>query len=133
MRSRAGFWVAIIMLGWATVLVAQSPPDYPMWCHGQEGMATANGNTLIVVFKAGTKPATKALEPGMCSWLDRGLRPGEPTRIVDVRPTPGEARITAGHINTGMEWTFWVYNAGSYMKARASYKGKVTQKPHIID
>jgi hypothetical protein len=104
-----------------------------MWCHGQQGMASSDGKNLIVTFKAGTQPATKSLDPGVCAWVDRGLRPGEPTKIVDVRPTPGEARSTAGHINSGMDWTFWVYNAGSYLKATTSYKGKATHKPQIMD
>jgi hypothetical protein len=130
---RAQFVFCLAIFALAAVAGAQSPPDYPMWCHGQQGMATSDGKNLIVTFKAGTQSAKTSLDPGVCSWLDRGFRPGEPTKIIDVRPTPGEARITASHINDGMDWTFWVYNAGNYMKARASYKGKVTKKPQNID
>lgn len=122
-----------ILLVCSSGLAAQQPPDYPMWCHGSAGMAQANGKTLTVVFRGGTQPAGQSLGPGVCSWLDRGLRPGEPNRIVDVRPSPGEARITARHINEGAAWTFWVYNAGTYMKARASFTGKVKNKPVKID
>jgi hypothetical protein len=105
-RVRFCWLLAIGLLACASGVAAQQPPDYPMWCRGSAGMAEANGNTLIVVFKEGTQPAGQGLPPGVCSWLDRGLRPGEPNRIVDVRPTAGEARIKADHINGGAESTF---------------------------
>lgn len=133
MRAQFGFHLAVFVLAASAVMLAQSPPDYPMWCHGQEGMATADGKNLIVTFKAGTEPAGKSLDPGVCSWLDRGFRPGEPTKIIAVEPYPATAQSAAGAINSGKDWTFWVYNAGSYMKARADYRGRASNKPHIVD
>ncbi len=131
--SRFGWPLAIGLLAYASGAAAQQPPDYPMWCHGSARMAQANGKTLIVDFKGGTQPAGQSLAPGVCSWLDRGLRTGEPNRIVDVRPSAGEARITASHINDGAEWTFWVYNAGNHFNARVSSSGLAKHKPVRID
>ena len=133
MRANVRFCLAILVLSATAAMYAQSPPDYPLWCHGQGGMATSDGKNLIVTFKAGTQPAGKSLDPGVCSWLDRGFRPGEPTKIVAVESYPGTAQSAARSINSGMEWTFWVYNAGSYLKARADYRGRATHKPQKID
>jgi len=124
-------FAGVLLLG--AVGMAAEPPDYPMWCQGRAGMARSDGRSLIVEFRAGTAPAGQSLEPGVCSWLDRGFRPGEPTRVIDVRPTPGEAHITAQHINGGAAWTFWVYRTGDHMKAVASYRGKTKNKPVRID
>ena len=109
-------FAGVLLLG--AVGKAAEPPDYPMWCQGRAGMARC--------FSARWRS-------GLCSWLDRGFRPGEPTRIIDVRPTPGEAHNTAQHINGGAAWTFWVCRTGDHMKAVASYRGKAKSKPVRID
>jgi hypothetical protein len=114
---------------------AASPksPDFPMQCHGGAGMATTNGKNLIIDFKAGEHPAGPSLAVGFCSWRDRGLRSNEPTRIVDERPSIGEARRTAELINAGNTWTFWVFNVGRFFKATASAQGTPRNKPVRID
>ncbi len=111
-----------------TQLTVNSTPDYPIRCRGVGGMASTDGKNLIVDFKKGAHTAGQ-LQPGQCSWLDRGLRPNEPTRIADSRPTADEARNAAARINAGDTWTFWVTNAGTSLKATASAKGTPTQKP----
>jgi hypothetical protein len=73
-------------------------------------MASINGKNLIVEFSKGTRPATQGLQPSECSFPDRGLRPNEPNRIVDERPTQGEAQHMAELINGGAAWTFWITN-----------------------
>jgi hypothetical protein len=114
-------------------LAEAQPPDFPLRCRGSAGMASANGNNLIINFSRGERPADQGLQPGQCSWLDRGLRPNEPTRVVDQRPTSGEAEITARHINAGDTWTFWVFNAGRFLRATSSAKGMPKHKPQRID
>jgi hypothetical protein len=110
------------------------PPDYPLRCHGAANMARTTGQTLIVEFSSSGGPAGNGLAGGQCSWDDRGFRPGEPTRIVDLRPTVGEARNTARSIIQGAIWTFWVYNyRGSYMRAVSDYPGTPRSKPVQID
>jgi hypothetical protein len=67
---------------------------------------------------------------GHCSWLDRALRPREPTRILYQVPAGTNARSIADAINAnGVITTFWVYNAGRYMKATAIAPGAQTRKP----
>jgi hypothetical protein len=105
-----------------------SPSDYPIRCRGVHGMASTDGKNLIVNFKKGDRPADQLL-PGQCSWLDRGLRANEPTRIADGRPSADEARKAAKRINAGDTWTFWVVNDGTSFKATASAKGTPSQKP----
>ena len=58
-------------------------------------MASTDGKNLIVDFKKGDRPADQLL-PGHCSWLDRGLRANEPTRIADGRLSADEARKSSG-------------------------------------
>ena len=106
-------------------------PDFPLRCHGAHGMASANGRNLIVEFRKGNAPTVQALQPGQCSWLGRGLRPNEPTRIVDELPSSDEARKAAQGINAGDAWTFWVVNAGTFFRATASAKGMPSQKPVV--
>jgi hypothetical protein len=122
----------LFLLGFLGAALA-APPDYPLWCRGTAGMASANGKDLVVNFRFTDHPAGEGLQPGQCSWLDRGFRPNEPLRIVDTRPSAAEARITAGYINEGQEWTFWIYNAGNYMRAAASSAGLQKAKPVRID
>jgi hypothetical protein len=103
-------------------------PDYPIRCRGARGMASTDGKNLIVNFRKRDRPADQLL-PGQCSWVDRGLRVNERTRIADERSTVAEARVTAEHIKAGDTWTFWVINDGNSFKATASAKGTPTQKP----
>ena len=111
-----------------TQLVNNSAPEYPIRCRGAHGMASSDGKTLIVDFKKGDHPAAQ-LFPGQCSWLNRGVRANEPTRIAAERSTVADALITAEKINAGDTWTFWVINDGNSFKATASAKGTPTQKP----
>jgi hypothetical protein len=111
-------------------LVNSEPgPEFPIRCHGARGMASTDGKNLIVDFARGDRAADQALQPGHCSWPDRSVRPNEPTRIADARPTAAEAQNIAARINAGDTWTFWVVNAGTLLKATASAKGTPTQKP----
>ena len=40
------------------------------------------GNSRLTIgFKRGSRPASQGLNPGECSWLDRGMRDSEPEAI----------------------------------------------------
>jgi hypothetical protein len=135
MRKREKFLVAVVgsmVLALCSWALAQ-PPDFPLWCHGKPGMASTSGRNLIIDFVPASGAASRELRPGQCSWLDRALRPGEPTRVVDERPSAGEARNIAMHINGGEVWTFWVFNAGQFLRASADFHGMQTHKPTQID
>jgi hypothetical protein len=111
-------------------LVNSEPgPEFPIRCHGARGMASTDGKNLIVDFARGDRAADQALQPGQCSWPDRGVRPNEPTRIANAPPTAADAQRIAARINAGETWTFWVVNTGTLLKATASAKGTPTQKP----
>ena len=109
---------------------SNSAHEYPIRCRGAHRTTYTAWRLLhdYVDFKKGDHPAAQ-LPPGQCSWLDRGVRANEPSRIADERSTVAEARIAAEHINAGDTWTFWVINDGTSFKATASAKGRPTQKP----
>jgi hypothetical protein len=128
--------MSLIVCGVLTVAAggsaAQPHPDFPMWCKGAAGMASTNGKNLIIQFTPAPKRAPEGLNPGQCSWLDRPLRPNEPTRIVSEQYSVSTARQVAGQINRGSEWTFWVFNAGKFLKGTASSQGTHREKPGIL-
>jgi hypothetical protein len=40
-----------------------------------------NNSRLTIGFKRGSKPASQGLNPGECSWVDRGMKDSEPQAI----------------------------------------------------
>jgi len=60
---------------------------FPIVCRGGEGLSfemtqrPGEGATIRMAFRPGTGPLADGLQTGQCTWLDRGFRPGEPTRI----------------------------------------------------
>ena len=113
----------------AIASLAQTPSDFPMWCRGTAGMASSSGKNLIIDFTPAPKRAPDGLEPGQCSWLDRTLRPNEPTRIVSEQFSVSTAQQVAGEINGGADWTFWVFNVGRFFKGTTSSRGTQRRKP----
>ena len=110
---------------------------------------------VTIDFVAGTQGAAVRrpnLNPGQCSWIDRGFRQGEPTQIrlemvsfgqqqqtlhgspVDRSPTAAERYPDAQNVpqylaNAERYWTFWVYNTNNgYMQAT----GNKYFKPLIV-
>lgn len=100
-----------------------SPTVFPIRCRGNNGIASAQGTTLTVRFEKANHPATQGLLPGQCSWLDRGVRSNEPSRIEVLLGSAAQARNGVGQINAGGTWTFWVYNANTLLRATAVAKG----------
>jgi hypothetical protein len=130
--------------------------SYELRCRGgglrinsTTGRSLQTGETMdnvTVDFTAGTAatgPGRPALNPGQCSWVDRGFRPGEPTQIrieivdngqlkqqlhgsaVDRSPTAAERYPDAHNIpqylaDASHFWSFWVYNSNQgYMQGTA--------------
>ena len=115
------------------------PVSYPLECRGSNqsnltfGMM---GNALSLSFVKSTKPASMGLNPGECSWLDRGLHPDEPNLMFQasngatVSPSiqfNGTGKITqilTNPVSGSMEiwfkelmiptnyWVFEIYNSG---------------------
>ena len=108
---------------------AFAQPDFPMWCRGKNGTASTNGQNVIVDFVPANGAAPNGLGFGECSWLDRPLRSGEPTRIVAEVFSVTTAQEIAASINRGQLHTFWVFNAGRFFHANAESAGAQRQKP----
>ena len=109
-------------------VAAVSPPmepSYPLRVRGSANNADLpmwfeNGK-LIVQFRAGQSPAEAGLKPGEGSWLDRGLRPGEPTRLVQQMSEDRASQIIASLRNPNAYWTFDCFNTNQgYLYVTAS-------------
>jgi len=122
--------------------------SYELRCRGgglkfnsTPGRTLATGEQMMnmtVDFAAGTQGSGsyRTLNPGQCSWVDRGFRNGEPTQIrleivsfaqlqqsrhgspVDRSPTAAESYPDAQNMpqylaNSDHYWSFWVYNTNN--------------------
>jgi hypothetical protein len=122
--------------------------SYELRCRGGNlkfnstpGSTSSSGEqmtNMTIDFAVGTQGAGTGkpnLNPGQCSWIDRGFRPGEPPQIhlelvsfgqqaqarhgspVDRSPTAAERYPDAQNVplylsSSDHYWTFWVYNTG---------------------
>jgi len=123
------------------------------------GSTSSSGEQMTNVtidFAVGTQGAGTGkpnLNPGQCSWIDRGFRPGEPPQIhleivsfgqqaearhgspVDRSPTAAERYPDAQNLpqylsNSDHYWTFWVYNTGQrYLQSTSHRVFKVLKAP----
>jgi len=123
------------------------------------GSTSSSGEQMMNVtidFAVGTQGAGTGkpnLNPGQCSWIDRGLRPGEPPQIhleivsfgqlaetrhgspVDRSPTAAERYPDAQNVpqylsSSDHYWTFWVYNSGQrYLQSTSQRVFKVLKAP----
>jgi hypothetical protein len=62
----------------AIASLAQTTPDFPMWCRGTAGMASSSGKNLIIDFTPSNKRAPDGLAPGNA--------PGSIDRSVPTNP-----------------------------------------------
>jgi hypothetical protein len=129
---------------------ASAQTRYELICHGgagyhldiYKGTSTRFGpnapilnNYVILWFNKGTKPVVQGLNPGECTWADRGMRSEEPGALcmenvalmvglqtngtgiwsfshLQVHPTnPDQVRRALEGLESSTEYqTFWVYN-----------------------
>jgi hypothetical protein len=106
-----------------------SAPDFPIRCRGTRGMASSEGSLLVVTFTRTEYSAAQGLQPGQCAWLDRAVRPNEPTRIDVPLASASQSQNGVAQINAGGMWTFWVTNVNTSLRATAVAKGTPAQKP----
>jgi hypothetical protein len=106
---------------------AKVPVTYPLECRGAASLkfieeGPAGSRRVGFTFAPGTKPAKSGLGPGECSWLDRVMRAGEPTRL--TQPIEGAAGWTKELNSSDSYWTFNVYNAGDQLQATGAERSK---------
>ena len=64
--------------------VIKRPRSYPLLCRGSESLEMAFAPSIRAIgfkFTKGTKPAGEGLDPGECSWVDRGMHADEPNEL----------------------------------------------------
>jgi hypothetical protein len=177
--------LSLLVLTLAVVTAAQTKPrpraarptgpaTFEMRCRGGEalvfdktqGTQLSTGETMMNMsmnFIAGTQPVSrdgKNLQPGQCSWLDRGLRSGEPTRLkleivsfaqlarqrhgtpVDTSPTAAERFPDAQNLPIYLRdpnhfWSFIIYNTNEGFFLATSHKYwrplEFKQRPGSVD
>lgn len=143
----------------ASTIMQQS---YELRCRGgglkfnsTTGGTSSSGEQMMnmtIDFAVGTQGAGTGkpnLNPGQCSWIDRGFRPGEPPQIhleivsfgqqaearhgtpIDRSPTAAERYPDAQNLpqylsSSDHYWTFWVYNTGQrYLQSTSQHVFKV--------
>ncbi len=100
---------------------------YPLECRGADTLkfiedGPPDSRRVGFTFSPGTQPAKKGLLPGQCSWLDRAMRAGEPTRL--TQPIEGATGWTKELSSSNSYWTFNVYNAGAQLQATGAERSK---------
>ena len=104
------------------------PETYPLVCRGTETLDVHDLDGPVpyrwvgFTFIPGTKPAGDGLLPGQCSWRDRGMRAGEPTRL--AQPIEGALAWIKDLNSSDSYWTFSVYNAGAQLQATGAERNK---------
>jgi hypothetical protein len=97
--------------GFRCVLVWAQPESYPFRVRGSAGLLVNYEDRILVLeFKRGKNPAGNGLDPGEGSWLDRGLRPSEPSILKAEMPEPEAKDIMTYLSEPGHYWTFYCYN-----------------------
>jgi hypothetical protein len=140
--------------------------SYELRCRGGNlkfnstpGNTSSSGEQMMnmtIDFAVGTQAAGTGkpnLNPGQCSWIDRGFRPGEPPQIhleivsfgqqaearhgspVDRSPTAAERYPDAQNVpqylsSSDHYWTFWVHNTGQrYLQSTSQRVFKLLKPP----
>jgi hypothetical protein len=106
----------ILLLALQTIA---SPPSYPLHVRSGGGLRYWAESTqtpklvkVIVTFQFGTRPAGSGLRPGQGSWLDRGMRSGEPTRL-EYYVQERDAQQIFDYLRTpGNYYVFECFNTG---------------------
>ena len=97
-----------------------------MRSRSHSGNAQHTYNILGLFFDKGNRAAGLGLAPGQCSWLDRGMRNGEPDILQqEVRPNVTSALWFQDMKNPSKYWTFNVFNTNQgVMKVTGAFPGR---------
>lgn len=100
------------------------PDSYPLVCRGTDTLKIMDFDGPVPFrwvgfnFIPGTGPAKNGLKAGQCSWLDRGMKPGEPARL--AQPIENTQVWNKELNSSDSYWTFYVYNAGVWNQLQAT-------------
>ncbi len=127
---------------------ARPPESYPLVCRGAATFETNPGPVLWpgcpvidqsickyagFTFRPGSKPARDGLAPGECSWLDRGMRAGEPNRVVQrIEPVAGVEKY-AWIKDLHSPDSYWIFNVYSYVGVLVATGAERNGKPVVFD
>jgi hypothetical protein len=119
----------------------EKPPSYALRCRGTNDLKVTvvlAAGFATYTFKKGTRKADAGLAPGECSWLDRGMREGEPDTLIQgntpnptlFSPPPLDWSWTEVLKDPENYWTFYVYTAeGSLVVTDSKPYTKLTVNP----
>src|SRR6266849_5261890 len=129
-----------------SVSEAAPPESYPLVCRGAATFETNPGPVLWpgcpvidqsickyagFTFRPGSKPARDGLAPGECSWLDRGMRAGEPNRVVQrIEPVAGVEKY-AWIKDLHSPDSYWIFNVYSYVGVLVATGAERNAKPAV--
>jgi len=122
----------VIILGLSLQAIAV-PPSYPLRVRGggklrcwAENTRTQSLVKLTVKFESGTRRADAGLRPGQGSWLDRGMRSGEPTRLEYYVHESDAQKIIDYLRSPASYYVFECYNTGKgYLQVTQAYAKSV--------
>jgi len=127
---------------------ARLADDYPLICRGSETfkidppmpcegcVSPDEGPALRYVsftFIRGSKPSGKGLAPGECSWLDRGMRPDEPDRLVQEIEGVGIAEKYEWRKDLRSPDTYWTFTVHSARGLLWATGAERNGKPVVFD
>src|SRR5438094_2133343 len=107
---------------------------FPLVCRGGGSIAPSTVRIIGVTFTRGTKPAGEGLDPGECSWVDRGMHADEPDRLSQPvedswesldkgeggRLLPPETRWYEELRSSRKSWRFMVYRQRSVLRVTSA-------------
>ncbi len=115
--------------------VIERPRSYPLVCRGSDSLVIGfapSVRTIGFTFTRGTKPAGEGLDPGECSWVDRGMHADEPDRLSQPVEDSWEESLKVGGTlapenrwyeelhSSRKSWTFMVYNHRSVLNVTSA-------------
>ena len=115
----------------------KTPRSYPLLCRGSESLKIAFTPTIRAIgfkFTRGIKPAGEGLDPGECSWVDRGMYADEPDELSQPvednwesldkgeggRLLPPETRWYEELRSSRKSWRFMVYRQRSVLRVTSA-------------
>lgn len=125
-------YILILVLS-LVATAAAAAPSYPLRVRGGGRIRLSTENTqtqslvkLVVEFDPGTRQASSGLRPGQGSWLDRGMRSGEPTRLEYYLQVDDAQKIIDYLRSPANYYIFECYNTRKgYMQVTKAYPKSV--------